>query len=106
MKHLALVLALAAISSARGRSEKAFRYNGNGYGYFTIGGCQHGYALYGGGGGGEALVWRGLTVGGEGGYQKFSDGWGFGTLFGDVGYHSSTASDPEGGPFRYRWGWA
>jgi hypothetical protein len=62
-------------------------YDGSYYAFFTTGACQHGYALYGGGGGAEALVWKGLTIGGEASYQTFSDGWGFalGTL--QLGYH-------------------
>lgn len=33
---------------------KTFKYNGNGYTYFSAGACLHGYANVGVGGGGEA----------------------------------------------------
>ena len=95
MKSLALVLVLAAAPAFSEEPEKEFRYNGNGYGYFTAGGCQHGYALYGGGGGAEGLVWRGLIVGAEGGYQQFSDHWGFGTFLLDTGYHFVNRKRPQ-----------
>lgn len=75
--------------------ERPFRYNGSGYTYFNIGACQHGYRLLGGGGGGEAFVWRGLTLGGDAGYHQFSDGWGFwlGSL--DLGYHFVDRKKPK-----------
>ena len=75
--------------------EKPFRYNGSGYTYFNIGACQHGYRLLGGGGGGDGFLWRGLTVGADGGYHQFSDGWGFGLLTLNVGYHFVDRKKPK-----------
>jgi hypothetical protein len=46
-----------------------FRNKGSVYGLANVGACVHGYAFYGGGGGGEALVYKGLSVGGEGSYN-------------------------------------
>jgi hypothetical protein len=88
------LLALPALVSAE-EPEKPFRYNGSGYAYFNIGACQHGYRLVGGGGGGEAFLWRGLTVGGDAGYHQFSDGWGFGLLTLNLGYHFVDRKKPK-----------
>lgn len=64
-----------------------YRYHGNGYAFGSAGACQHGYLLFGGGGGGEALLWKGLAVGGEGGAYTFSDGYAFGSVQPTVGWH-------------------
>ncbi|MBA3975038.1 MAG: hypothetical protein C0504_12580 [Candidatus Solibacter sp.] len=66
---------------------KPYRYSGNGYAFGAIGACQHGYPLFGGGGGGEALLWKGLTVGAEGGAYTFSDGYSFGSIQPTIGWH-------------------
>jgi len=62
-------------------------YNGHGYAYFTGGFCQHNYVLVGGGGGGEAFLWRGLAVGGEVGFHQFLSSLNFGLASATVGYH-------------------
>jgi len=68
-------------------SSGSYRYHGNGYAFAAIGGCQHGYLLFGGGGGGEALIWKGLTAGAEGGAYTFSDGYAFGSVQPTIGWH-------------------
>ncbi len=68
-------------------SSGSYRYNGNGYAFATVGACHHGYALFGGGGGGEALLWKGLAAGVEGGVYSFTDGYAFGSLQPTIGWH-------------------
>ncbi len=90
------ILALSAVAGAQ-NTDKPFKYNGNGYTYFSAGACQHGYANLGGGGGGEGFVWRGLTLGGDVGYFKFpadyNNGYGVATL--NVGYHFVDRTRPK-----------
>lgn len=62
-------------------------YNGNVYVTSFAGMCQHGYGIFGGGGGAEALLWKGVSIGAEGSYQSFTDGWGFGMFTVQPGYH-------------------
>lgn len=83
-----LVCILLAPAILRAAEGEPFRYKGSGYGFFTAGACQHSYALVGAGGGAEGFIWRGLTVGAEGGYQSFTDGGGWGALYFPVGYHA------------------
>ena len=64
-----------------------YRYNGNGYAFGAAGACQHGYALFGGGGGGEALLWKGFALGVDAGAYRFSDGGSFGLVHPTVGWH-------------------
>lgn len=82
------VLAIPASSGAQDR-ETSFRYNAYGYTYFSAGTCQHGYFNVGAGGGGEAFIWRGLTLGADLGYYNFpadrTGGYGAMTL--NTGYH-------------------
>ena len=72
-------------------------YNGSAYGFFTAGACQHGYALYGGGGGVEGFLWKGLTAGVDVSQQRFADDrrtLGM-TLFSvPVGYHFVDRNKP------------
>ena len=76
-------------------------YRGSGYGFFTAGRCQHGYTILGGGGGAEGFLWKGLTLGAEGGYQKFINDVGFGDFYLPVGYHfvDRKRLDPKLDPF-------
>jgi hypothetical protein len=90
-----LIVASSAISLAAEPQLNDFRYRGSGYGYFTAGACQHSYAIVGGGGGGEAFLWKGLTLGVEGGYQKFVNDVGFGEAYIPVGYHFVDRTRPE-----------
>ena len=89
MKALWLLLGVCALSGLAGAQtpQTPFVYRGNGYGFTNVGVCIHGYGFVGGGGGGEVLVYKGLSVGGEGSYNTFNDGWQIGTLTGQVGYH-------------------
>ncbi len=91
MKRTILALTLFSIPAwpQAETSVKTFKYNGNGYTFFSAGTCLHGYANVGVGGGGEAFIWRGLTIGGEIGYFRFTayrnTGYGIATL--NPGYH-------------------
>ncbi len=89
MRALLILLGLtvAAGWATAQEADKPFQYKGNVYGLANLGACVHGYGFYGGGGGGEVLVFKGLSVGGEGSYNTFSDGWAMGFLSGQVGYH-------------------
>jgi hypothetical protein len=75
--------------------EEPFRYYGNGHLFFTAGACQHGYALVGAGGGGEGMLWHGLTIGGEIGIQTFAGDARFGTAGLNVGYHFVNRNRPQ-----------
>lgn len=83
------VLSLAA--QDRGGSG---RYNGNFHGFAVMGACQHGYGLFGGGGGAEALLWKGISAGVDVSYQSFTDGNGFGMLTPQFGYHFTNRTKP------------
>lgn len=63
------------------------QYKGSAYGYFTGGSCQHGYGIVGGGAGAEGFLWRGLTVGVEGGAYTYIGDKGFGDVYLPVGFH-------------------
>jgi len=92
MPALALILAALAADLQPARS----LYRGSGYAYFTTGACQHGYVIAGGGGGAEAFLWKGLTIGVEGGYQTFVNDKPYGDLYLPIGYHfrrSAVAAD-------------
>jgi len=84
---IAILAACAAPVSAQDSAQPVKRYNGNVYGYFTAGACNHGYGIFGGGGGAEGFVWKGISVGVDANYQQFTDGWGFGSLTPNFGYH-------------------
>lgn len=68
-------------------SSVSYRYHGNGYLFGAAGACQHGYGLFGGGGGAEGLVWKGLAVGVNAGVYTFTDGGSFGLVHPTVGWH-------------------
>ena len=91
MKRTILSLALFSVPAWLGAQDtaKPFRYNGNGYVFFSGGGCQHGYLNLGGGAGGEGFLWRGLTLGGEAGYYRFpaDRSFGYGIFAVGPGYH-------------------
>ncbi len=75
---------------------KTFKYNGNGYTFFSAGACLHGYSNVGVGGGGEGFIVRGLTVGAEIGYYRFpadrNAGYGVATVY--PGYHFVNRKKP------------
>ncbi len=79
---LFLILPLAA-QDHDGRG----RYNGNLHAFAVLGSCRHGYGLFGGGGGAEALLWKGVSGGVDVSYQSFTDGSGLGMLTPQLGYH-------------------
>jgi hypothetical protein len=76
---------------------KTFKYNGNGYTFFSAGACQHKYTNIGVGGGGEGFIWRGLTIGGEIGYYRFpaDRGAGYGVAAFGPGYHFVDREEPK-----------
>ncbi|MFB3779143.1 MAG: hypothetical protein ACE141_16110 [Bryobacteraceae bacterium] len=94
-KVLGRVLLCLPVCLVAQEPAKPVRYNGNGYAYFNAGACQHGYRLVGVGGGGEFFLWRGLTLGGDIGHHRFSDGWGFSLATLDVGYHFVNRRQPK-----------
>jgi hypothetical protein len=91
MKRIILAMTLLSIPAwpQTEPAVKTFKYNGNGYTFFSAGACLHGYANVGVGGGGEAFIWRGLTIGAEIGYYRFTAyrnaGYGVATVY--PGYH-------------------
>ena len=95
MKQLGtLVLFVVASALMAPAEDNLFRYNGNGHVYFTTGSCWHGYAIVGGGGGGEAFLWRGLALGGDVGYHQFVRDIGFGMATANVTYHFVNRNRP------------
>ncbi len=91
MKLAETVFTLMSVSAAlvAAEPEKAFRYNGNGYAFFSAGMCNHRYGNVGAGGGGEGFLWRGLSLGADLGYYDFpGDGSpGYGVLTLGPSYH-------------------
>jgi hypothetical protein len=91
MKHTIISLALMAVPGWLPAQDtpKPFRYNGNGFVFFSAGACIHRYLNLGGGGGGEGFLWRGLTLGGEVGYYRFpaDRNPGYGLFSIGPGYH-------------------
>ena len=88
------LLAILVVSGLRLGAET---YAGSAYGFFTGGACQHGYALYGGGGGVEGFVWKGLSVGADAAQQKFVDDrrtFGMTLLSLPVGFHFVDRNKP------------
>lgn len=83
MRQFPVVLLM--LFSGVARSEDG--YKGSIYGFFTGGGCQHGYGIVGGGAGTEGFLWRGLTIGVEGGAYTYVSDKSFGDLHIPVGYH-------------------
>ena len=81
------VIGMWAVGALCAAAQEVRPYNGDYYGFYTVGQCQHGVQITGGGGGAEALVWKGLTVGAEFGYQSFTGSSGFGMLTPQFGYH-------------------
>jgi hypothetical protein len=63
---------------------REFSYDGLGYGFASLGACQHQYFSAGAGGGGEGFLWKGLSLGGELGVYSFpndrSSGYGVAVL--------------------------
>ena len=92
-KSSILILLSACFSCAQAQPHER-PYNGNFHAFGVMGACQHGYGLFGGGGGAEGLVWKGITLGADVSYQAFTDGWGFGMVSGQVGYHFVNRSQP------------
>lgn len=90
-----LLLTICACGSALAQPQaESKRYNGNVYGFGVMGACQHGYGLFGGGGGAEALLWKGISAGVDVSYQSFTDGAGFGMLTPQFGYHFTNRTKP------------
>lgn len=87
-------IATLALAGAVALWSQERRYNGNGHVYFSGGVCQHNYTHIGGGGGGEAFVWRGLAVGGDIGYHRFINDTNFGLASFTVGYHFVDRKSP------------
>lgn len=92
-----ILLGVAASLQAQDSPEKAFRYRGSGYVLFGAGACQHRVPAVHISGGGEAFVFRGLSVGGELGYhtfvERYATGFGVGTM--TVGYHFVDRDTPK-----------
>jgi hypothetical protein len=91
---IGLLMAGEAALAGEAAAKEEKRYNGNYYGYFTAGACQHGYGIFGGGGGAEGFLWKGISVGVDASYQQFTDGWGFGLITPQFGYHFINRSKP------------
>lgn len=91
---LGVLTAGAVPAGAQETATQTKRYNGNYYGYFTAGACQHGYGIFGAGGGAEGFLWKGISVGVDASYQQFTDGWGFGLLTPQFGYHFINRDKP------------
>ncbi|MDX2154067.1 MAG: hypothetical protein SFV54_25230 [Bryobacteraceae bacterium] len=87
MTRCIILLTLAAAALPAQTPAASERYNGNSYAYATLGGCQHGYFLAGAGGGGEAFLWKGVSLGADASYQTFNDGLHFGLAQVQGGYH-------------------
>jgi hypothetical protein len=90
----ATLLALPAFAQVQ-EGEKPFRYKGNSYVSFGVGRCQHGYSNISVGGGGEAFLVGGLSVGGEAAYHQFLNSFSFGLATGNVGYHFVKRSEAK-----------
>jgi hypothetical protein len=96
--RLSLLFAFAvSCSSLAGQATKPYRYNGSGYITFGAGTCNHRVTNISVGGGGDAFLWRGLTLGGDIGYFRFVEGntkpFGIATL--NVGYHFVDRVEPR-----------
>lgn len=88
MRTSILLMFLAALSTARAETATEQRYNGSGYVAAGVGTCLHRVGNVNVVGGGDAFLYRGLSLGGELGYYRFmenSPGFGVTTL--NVGYH-------------------
>jgi len=92
-----VLLVLAAACPLAGQTEKPFQYNGSGYVDFGVGTCAHGVTTVSIGGGGDAFLWRGVTLGGDIGYYRFvergSNGFGVGTA--GIGYRFTDRNAPR-----------
>lgn len=75
-------------------SAAPFRYRGSGYATFGAGACQHGVAHIAAGGGAEGFIVKGLSLGLDAAYRKFSDDPAFGTTVLTVGYHFVDRTEP------------
>jgi hypothetical protein len=91
---LVLLAAGAGSAAAQEAGKQERRYYGNVYGYFTAGACNHGYGIFGGGGGAEGFLWKGISAGVDTSYQQFTDGWGFGFFTPQFGYHFINRNKP------------
>ena len=98
MRRTILAVALVSIPLSLGAADPQadFRYNGNGYVFFSAGSCQHRYFNVGVGGGGEAFLWRGLALGVDAGYYRFpaDRNVGYGVLTLNPGYHFVNRKKP------------
>lgn len=72
-----------------------FRYNGAGFVTLGVGGCRHGVSNVSVSGGGDAFLWRGLTLGGDIGYYRFTNSsrpFGIASL--NIGYNFADRNTP------------
>jgi hypothetical protein len=91
---LALVVLVAPGVLGAQNSSTPFRYRGSGYAVFGGGACQHGVGHISAGGGGEGFVVKGLSLGLDAAYRKFTDDPAFGTAVLTVGYHFVDRTEP------------
>ncbi len=63
------------------------------YGNVAAGRCNHGYSIFGGGGGGEAFPIGRLGIGGDLGYYQFVDDVSFGLFSANVALHLGDRSE-------------
>lgn len=82
------ILGVAALTlEAADPPEKPYRYYGSGYVVASIGSLQEeALPIYVFAGGGDAFLWRGITLGADIGYHRFSPGVAFGLTTLNVGY--------------------
>jgi len=99
MKHTLLATTFLALSAAAcaQNTDSSFQYKGNGYAYFSVGNCLHGYTNVGGVAGGEYFLWRGLTLGADAGYYQFVNDYssGYGTATVNLGWHFVDRKKPK-----------
>jgi len=89
-------LLMTALAAAAAAQSKPFRYNGSVHAEGNMGVCVHGYAFGGAGGGGEAFLWKGLTLGARASGNTFSDYGPIGIFQGEVGFHAVDRSRERG----------
>ncbi len=74
--------------------ETHFRQYGTAHATFGIGRCSHGYTNISVAGGGDVFLWRGITLGGEAGYFRFTGESGFGIATINAGYNFANRRRP------------
>ena len=91
-----VLAAILLTAPAALRGQDPFRYRSSGYFTFGGGACQHLVGLIAAGGGAEAFVVKGLTVGASADWRRFSREQPFGTAVATVGYHFVNRNMPRG----------